>query len=409
MTNKLEEIILNADQKKRWIETRSALLWGAPAFTHLLYSMLNPSGGELSATFTRDVPIAATDGSALILNPDTFFKLPLPQRVFVTAHEILHCVFDHPGFMARYARAGKVKYPDGTELDYDQDLMNMAMDYVINDILIASNVGQFVPNGCHDRTIATADDSFLDAYKKVYKKRPQGQQPFDKLLPPGTSQGKDQGKAQQDRSQTEWDTAVAGAMATAKAQGKLPAALERLFKDALEPEITWQDHIRSFFARRVGGGSYDWRKPDRRFIVRDIFTPSPAGDGCGDVVVAVDTSGSIGQRELDRFFNEMRSILEDVNPQRLYVVWCDAKVHRVDELDSPVDVSSLKPIGGGGTDFRPVFDWINQQGLDPDALVYLTDGYGAFPDRSPSYPVLWGAIAKGVNYPFGEVLPLDIK
>lgn len=405
---KIEKIQLSSDQKRRWVETRSALLWGAPAFTHLLYSMLNPDGDELAAVFSKDVPIAATDGSTLILNPDSYFKLPLMQRVFVAAHEIMHCVFDHCRVMRQSRITGKVKYPDGSELPYDAEQMNMAMDFVINDLLIESNVGEFVPGGCHDKSIATCNDTFLDAYKKVFKNKPKSKG-FDVLLDPGTSQGKDPGKAQQGRSETEWSTAVAAAVASAKAQGKLPAALARLFGEIIEPAVSWQDHIRAFFARKVGAGSYDWRKPDRRLIQRDIYAPARSGNGCGDVVVAVDTSGSIGQRELDHFFNELRAIIEDVRPNKVYLVWCDAQVHRVDELDQASDLKGLKPVGGGGTAFEPVFDWISNNNLRPDALVYLTDGMGSFPKHAPDYPVLWGDIMGHVKYPFGDVVSIPLK
>lgn len=417
---KIEQVTLSPEDKRKWIETRSALLWTAPAFTHLLFSMLNPSKGELAATFTEDVPIAATDGSVLILNPKTFFKYTLAERIFITAHEVLHCVFNHCGMLRPFVNSKKVKFLDGSELPYDSGLMNVAMDLVINDLLIESKIGTFPKEGCHDPKIATHKDSFLDAYRKIFKQQqggggkgpggnPGGGKGFDQLLDPGTSQGKNPDQAVQDRSQTAWDTAVAAAMAAAKSQGKLPAALERMFTDILEPQASWQDLIRALFARKVGSGSYDWRKPDRRLIQRDIYAPQRSGHGCGDVVVAVDTSGSIGQRELDVCFAELRGILEDARPNKVYLVWCDAKVHGVDELDQASELSGLKPKGGGGTRFEPVFEWIDEQGVTPDALVYLTDGWGSFPKDAPRYPVIWGALMDDVKYPFGDVVAIPVK
>lgn len=406
---KINQIQLSPDDKRKWIETRAALIWTAPAFSHLLFSMLNPTNGELAAVFTEDVPIAATDGSNLILNPKTFFKYNLAKRVFIVAHEILHNVWNHCILSRQYRLSTKVKYADGSELPYDAQLMNVAMDLIINDLLITCKIGEFPTEGCHDPKIATHKDSFLDAYKKVFKQKPNGGGGFDVLLDPGASQGKHPDQASQDRSQTAWDVAVAAAMASAKAQGKLPVALERVFTDMLEPTASWQDLIRAFFARKVGSGSYDWRKPDRRLIQRDIYAPQRSGNGCGDVVVAVDTSGSIGQRQLDVFFAELRGILDDVRPNRLHLVWCDAKVHHVDELDESSDLGGLKPHGGGGTDFRPVFEWIDEHNVRPDALVYLTDGMGDFPEDEPNYPVLWGDILKCAQYPFGEVVNIPIK
>lgn len=401
----------DAVQRRKWIETRSALLWKCPAFTHILFSMLNPERGELAAIFTEDVPIAATDGTHLILNPKTFFDFTLDERVFVVAHEIMHCILNHCIIGNQMRRAGEVRYVDGSRIPYDQQLMNQAMDYVINDMLVHDKIGTMPNVGCHDRNIATKDDNFVDAYAKIYKNStnlPGGGGGFDVILQPGTSQGKDPGQAEQEHSTAEWNTAVAGALAVAKAQGKLPAGLERLLSEIVEPAVTWQDHIRGFFARRVGGGGFDWRKPDKRMIQRDIFVPRRAGNGCGPVVVGVDTSGSIGQNELNHFFAEMRGILDDVQPEMIYVVWCDSKVHKVDEVEDSSDIDSLKPAGGGGTAFEPVFDWIEQNDIRPDALVYLTDLLGSFPAQAPSYPVIWGDIYGRCTPPFGELVSVPI-
>lgn len=405
-------------QKRKWIETRSALLWRCPAFTHILFSMLNPERGELAALFTDQVPIAATDGANLILNPEKFFEFNLDERVFIVAHEILHCILNHCSLGYQMSRSGKVKFTDGKSLPYDQELMNIAMDLVINDTLIADKIGSFPKCGMHDPKIATRADTFLDSYRKVWKEAekngggagnlPGNKGGFDVIMAPGSGQGKDPGQATQQRSQTEWDTAVAGALAVAKAQGKLPASLERLLSEIVEPTVSWQEHIRAFFARKVGGGGYDWRKPDRVLIQRDIYAPRRSGNGCGPIVVGIDTSGSVGQRELNHFFAELRGIIDDVRPELIHVVWCDAKVHKVDEVEDSADIDTLKPAGGGGTDFRPVFDWIEENGVRPDALVYLTDMLGTFPKHEPNYPVVWGDIYGRCKAPFGDVVQIPI-
>lgn len=436
----LTPVEINATEKRMWIETRSALLWSCPAFTAILFSMLNEDRGELAAYFTNEVDVAATDGEALILNPTSFFKYSLGERVFIAAHEIMHCILNHCIMSRPYQLTGKVKFVDGSELPYDAYTMNIAMDLVINDVLVKSKIGNFPKDGAHDPSIATSADSFLDAYKKVFQQQQQKQQQkskggttppgnggggggqskqpgkggtpgqgFDKVLAPGQAKGKDAGKAAQGRSQAAWDTAIAGAIAAAKLQGKLPAELERLLGEVLEPKVSWQEHIRALFARKVGNSGYDWRKPDKRLIQRDIFSPRRSGHGCGEIVVAVDTSGSIGQRELDTFFAEMRGILEDLKPTKVYVMWCDAMVHRVDELDSAEDLHGLKPVGGGGTDFRPVFTRIGDDGIKPDALVYFTDMLGSFPAQDPGYPVIWGDIYGRIKPPFGDLVHITMR
>lgn len=415
-------VSITPEQESKWTETRAALLWGCPMFSHLLYSMMNPGQTHMIATFTPDVPKAATDGVHLLLNPETFFKHPLGERVFIVAHEIMHCVWAHCETMHGYQKSGKVAFADGSTLPFDPQQWNIATDLVINDLLIESQVGTFNSEWLHDRNVATFQDSAVDIYRKIYDpnrggggKRGNGNGPpikgsgFDELLKPGSGSGKDPTQASQDRDDTKWKTEVAAGLASAKAQGKLPAGLERIFGDILEPTVSWQDLIRAFFARKVGGGAFDWLKPDRRFIVRDIYTPARSGHGCGTVAVAIDTSGSIGQRELDQFFGELRGIIEEARPERVLVMWCDAEVHKVDEIYDVSDIGGLKPHGGGGTDFRPVFDWLADNNIVPDALVYLTDGMGSFPNRAPQYPVLWGDIMQHVRYPFGDVVHIPLK
>lgn len=418
--NKPEECSLTPAQEKLWSDTRVALLWHCPAFSHIFYTMLDNAGSKHIAMFTKDVPIAATDGSNLLLNPETFFKYTLNERVFIIAHEIMHCIWNHCGLMHQFMRRGKISYPDGTDLPYDQETMNIATDLVINDTLVDSKVGTLNKDWLHDTNLATHQDSALDAYKKVYKHqngkgRGKGSGSgsgisgvsFDQHLPPGTSQGKDPGQAAASRNDVEWQTQVAAAANAARAQGKLPAGLERLLGEILNPQVDWKEKIAALFARKVGSGSYNWRRADRQLIVRDIYAPGRSGFGAGTVVVGVDTSGSIGEAELNMFFAEMAGILEDVRPQRLVIMWCDAHVHRVDEAEEPGDLNVIRAKGapgGGGTSFIPVFDEIEKMGLTPDALVYLTDGMGSFPQQAPGYTVIWGNIYPNSKYPWGDVV-----
>jgi predicted metal-dependent peptidase len=406
----MNQIKLTPEQKKLWDDTRVALMWKCPMFTHILFTMLDKVNGETIALFTDEVPIAATDGSSLIINPETFFKFNLYERVFICAHEILHCIFNHCVLAHGFQTRGKVAYPDGKTLPYDHKTMNVAMDLVINAILVEAGTGQMPKEGCLDQALVTGKDSFLDSYRKIFPDMQKGKGPsgggFDQHLAPGKSQGKDPHQASQERNEAAWGTAIAQGLASAKAQGKMPAGLERLLRECLQPQVDWREHIQALFARKLGGGGYDWLKPDRRFMARDIFVPARSGHGAECVVVGVDTSGSIGQRELDVFMGEVAGILEDVRPRDLFIVWCDARVNRVDHVDDPGELRHLKMPGGGGTDFRPVFDWVTQQNLQPDCLVYLTDGLGPFPNKPAAFPVVWGNISKpgSVRYPFGDVV-----
>jgi predicted metal-dependent peptidase len=418
-------IPLAPQYEKPWADTRVALLWHCPAFSHILYSLLdNHPGNKHIAYFTDEVPIAATDGKTIFINPETFFKYSLNERVFAVAHEICHCIMNHCVMGYQFAKRGKVPYPDGKELDYNHDVMNIALDLVINDLLIESKVGQFNKDWLHDQALGTSKDSAIDVYRKLFeeakkngggKTKGMGGKRFDEHMQPGTSEGKDPATATAERNnaQGQWATEVAAGMNAARVQGKLPAALDRALTEVLEPKVNWKEHIESLFARKVGNGCYNWRTVDRRLIVRDIVAPGRMGFGADTVVVGVNTSGSIGPKEVNMFLAEVGGIIEDVRPRRVLVAWCDAKLHRVDEMDEPGDIATARykgAPGGGGTAFEPVFEYAANCGGQIDALVYLTDGFGSFPSEAPSYPVIWGSITpKGsVNYPFGDVVEIPV-
>jgi predicted metal-dependent peptidase len=422
---------ITPQQREAWMIVKTKFMWDAPYFSDVFYRLMNPKGTEQVAAWTEEVPIAATDGVNLLLNPKEFFsnKYTLGNRVFVVGHEVLHAVFNHPGMMHMWSKRKYVTYPSGKKIPFNGDLMNIAMDHVINAILIESKLGEFKKGEwIHDPQIATAKDSVIDTYAKLYKMGKGGGRGsggsagqgagngrgFDIILKPGEGDGKDADQADQDRSEHEWQTAIAAGIAAAKVQGKLPAGMALVFGEVLEPVVDWTDKIQSFFARKVGCDSYDWRKPDRRLILRDLFAPAMSGHGCGTVVVGVDSSGSItGEpKTLDRFMAEVSGILEEVKPRQLFLLWCDAAVHRADELEDAGDLNVVRakgPLGGGGTSFVPVFDWIEKNQIEPDALVYLTDMYGTFPSVAPSYPVLWGSISKDIPAPFGEVVEVPIQ
>lgn len=397
--------------EKLWTDTRAALLWSAPAFSNILYSMMADDQGR-TVFWTEEVPIAGTDDRFLYLNPSAFAKYSLENRVFIVAHEIMHAILNHCGQMHLFQSRGKVTYADGSSLPFEQKIMNAAADLVINDLLIESNIGKFDSSWLHEPKLVSGHDAVTDAYRKVYKKNddPKGKG-FDEHLKPGAGEGKDPTQAQQDRNQTEWQTAVAAAAHAARVRGDLPAGLDRFFKDLLEPKVDWAEHIRSLFARKLGNSTSTWQTLDPQLVVRGIGAPGRMGHGADKIVVAVDTSGSVSQTMMDMFLAEVGGIIEDIRPRQLFLVQCDARVHEVKECWDTDDLRATSMKGGGGTDFVPVFDRIADEIGEPEALVYLTDGYGRFPDHKPAYPVIWGNISPpehGVQYPFGDVVQVPM-
>jgi predicted metal-dependent peptidase len=116
-------------------------------------------------------------------------------------------------------------------------------------------------------------------------------------------------------------------------------------------------------------------------------------------------SHSVCARQLALFEAEIGSIIEGQRPECVHVLYFDAAVHKVETYEAGQRVH-LNPVGGGGTDFRPCFDWIEEKGVVPRTLVFLTDMYGSFPRDAPAYPVLWASTG-GRCAPFGEVIPMQ--
>jgi predicted metal-dependent peptidase len=108
---------------------------------------------------------------------------------------------------------------------------------------------------------------------------------------------------------------------------------------------------------------------------------------------------------LSLFEAEIRSMLEGQRPERVHVLYFDTCIHKVDVYAAGQQIR-LDPVGGGGTDFRPCFNWLTEHQLQPQMLVFLTDLYGTVPEEEPPYPVLWASTGSR-EAPFGQLVPMQ--
>jgi predicted metal-dependent peptidase len=126
----------------------------------------------------------------------------------------------------------------------------------------------------------------------------------------------------------------------------------------------------------------------------------------GTIVWVLDTSGSIGQATYDRFLGEAQVAIDDLKPEQTVLLSVSHKVCDARILE-PGDRVPEKLDGGGGTRFLPAFNWVAENDIDPDVLVYLTDGEATDIASlvAPDYPVVWLSTRKPQeHYPFGEVI-----
>jgi len=205
------------------------------------------------------------------------------------------------------------------------------------------------------------------------------------------------------RSEADWKIAVSQAAQQAKTFGKLPAGFDRVVDDIINPRIDWRALLRRFMDTLVKT-DYSWVHPNRRHIAAGLYLPSCRDSEVGTMVIGVDTSGSVSQKMLTQVAAEISSILNDIRAD-CHVVYCDTKVQNTEYFAPGDSITKLEAKGGGGTNFSPVFEWIEKENIDPSCVIYFTDLYGSFPATSPSYPVLWivdGRISK--KAPFGETL-----
>lgn len=320
------------------------------------------------------VPTLAVDGKHIFYNPE-FIRTLEPHLVkSAVGHEVGHCVFSHI-------------HRRGTR---DPRKWNVAGDYVVNEMLKDAGF-QLDESWLYDAAYAgmTADH--------IYS-----------LLPESGGNGGlcDVRQAPGDAATEErdWKVATIQAANAAKMAGRLPKALERFIDGMFDAQVDWRTLLRRFITQ-TSDADYTWARPNRRMLAHGHYLPKLWSEQMGEMVVAVDTSGSIDQPTLSAFGAEIAAIVQDVRPSKIHIIYCDAAVNRVDEFTADDEIV-LKAVGGGGTHFAPPFLHLEQHGIEPVCVVYLTDLIGDF-GPEPAYPVLWVCTTDRVA-PWGETIPIEI-
>jgi predicted metal-dependent peptidase len=191
-----------------------------------------------------------------------------------------------------------------------------------------------------------------------------------------------------------WENIAVQADQVAKMAGKTSVAQSQIVKSSCKPNVDWKDELRRFVSQIKESVGSTWLRPNAMFRHLGLYMPDREKEDKLNLVLVFDTSGST-YLVRDLFISEMNSILSDLNVE-LRVLYCDTEVYDggiVDEV-SP----EFKMLGGGGTSFVPPFDYVENEGIDCDGLIYFTDGWGDFPVKEESYPVLW-ALTKDWNRP----------
>ena len=191
------------------------------------------------------------------------------------------------------------------------------------------------------------------------------------------------------------EAVIATAQQIERQQGNLPAHIAQIVKGLMKPEIKWQELLAQFVTKCFGTDR-KWLPPNRRHVYKKMYLPSRQSEKIKGVV-AIDTSSST-QGDLKKFMSELIGLVNSFGGYQLTIIQCDAEVDSVEVYDSdenPFEVADEKNFefvfgGGGGTSFVPPFDYVLENDVEADFMLYLTDGYGPSPDKNElGIPVMW--------------------
>lgn len=370
----------------------------------------------------EDVKTACTNGRDEKYGRDFVESINDGELRFTVLHEQYHKLYKH-------LITWRQLYEE------DADIANQACDYVIN-LKIVDEFGKAqMENGdlfikpfdwilIDERFREMSARQVFDILKKEKTAEPQGGQGQGQGQSnddgQGDNQGEDDGKSSGDGQPQrdskpnrpmdthDWDGAKAipedetktlereideAIRQGALVAGKLGSGGMRDLGNILQPKVDWRQVLRDFITATCAGKDYStWRRPNRRFIASDIYMPSSISEQVEELVLAIDTSGSIGRRELANFLGEVKCVAEVVKPNRVRVLYWDTKIV-ADELyegDAVADlIRSTKPAGGGGTDINCVCEYLANNKVKPQAVIVLTDGYLGSSWGKWSVPILW--------------------
>jgi len=349
-------------------------------------------------------PTAYTNGRDEVYGREFVDKLNDAELRFLILHECYHKLY-------RHLTTWNHLYKENPQL------ANVACDFVINIKIVDDNKDKFATMtgaltiGCYDEQYRGMDSA--QVFNLLKQKQQQQQASGDSTTGTGnpgdgSGNGSPSNSLPQGFDEHDWESAqelsadeqreLARDIDEAIRQGALIAGKmgtggDRDLAELLEPQVNWREVMRDFVQTTCSGSDYStWQRPSRRYIGMGHYLPSGISEAVGELVIAGDMSGSIGQREISVILTETKEICDTVHPDKVRMLYWDTQVCQDEEYDQhELDdlVKSTKPAGGGGTSVECVPEYITAKGIKPQAVVVITDGYLAGSWGQWSCPVLW--------------------
>lgn len=394
--------------RERLVTARIALLLRHSFFGNLATRLKLTNADEWCAT-------AATDGQKFYYNSRFIMMLKPKEVEFLVGHEVLHVVYDH------FGRRGT----------REPRMWNVANDYAVNADLKRHKVGEFI------RTVPclyeqkydgkTSEEIYDDLMKNAQKINLDDL--VDQLIDDhmdgddgegdGDGDGDKEGKGkrpkmspeERERVRQEIKQAIINAAQSADA-GTLPVGVQRLIRDVTDPVMPWRELIQTNLTSAIRT-DYSWMRPSRRGWHMDAVMPGMTPGEEIDVVVAIDMSGSISNKQAQAFLGEISGMMEAFDGYKVHVFCFDTEIYNPADFTSEnLDtIDGYEPQGGGGTDFDAIFNYLKSEGNVPKRLIVFTDGYPCGSWGDPDYcDTTW--IIHGdpdPNPPFGQFALYDDK
>ena len=392
------------DARERLVSARIGLLLRHSFFGNLATRLKLVNADEWCGT-------AATDGQTFYYNSRFIMMLKPKEVEFLVAHEVLHVVYDHMG--RRDHR--------------DPQIWNIADDYCVNADLKRHKVGQFITTvPClYEQKYdgKPAEEVYDDLMKNAQKISMDSL--IDQLLDEhmdGDDDGEGDGdedrpgkgrpklsQEEKDRIRQEMKQAIINAAQSAEA-GSLPLGVERLVRQVTDPQMPWRELIQTNLTSAIRT-DYSWMRPSRRGWHMDAVMPGMTPGEEIDVVVAIDMSGSISDKQAQAFLGEIGGMMDSFDGYKVHVFCFDTDTYNPQDFTSENldSIDTYEPQGGGGTDFDAIFDYLKEIGNVPKRLIVFTDGYpcGSWgdPDYCDTTWIIHGD--KDPHPPFGQFALYD--
>ena len=390
--------------KNKLLRARIQLLWKRPFFGFLALGL------EL-LEFPKTKGLA-TDGKHLLYNPE--YVCLQNENVLETliAHEILHCILRH---LWRLGSRELNKWNYAT--DYAVNLILKREKFVLWEGALyedcfagmeAERIYDLLPDDLPSQDQDDSHDKWPGTSRSKTKNE-EGNEEQDGGNPsadPKKQDGASSGGEQSETMEKEWTERAVRAATSARMQGKLPGSIAEFIQDLLEPKLNWRVILRDMITT-CAKNDFRLFPPSKKHLWRGMYLPTVQGETL-EIAVGVDSSGSIEKEEFQEFMAEVKGIGDQFEDYSIHLFICDAKIQSSVVLTPFGEWPEEFPKHNGGTDFKPVFDGIEEEGLHITALVYLTDGAGDYPEYPPEYPVIW-ALNKDHDVPFGEKIVMEVE